>query len=235
MASASMMSTSGPPPTTSSPWATRCAVRYGPTKPWAPVTNALTERRAGGGGARPPSLRWRPDAPRGARPRRPPWSSRTDRRGSSAASTARCAGWSSRLSAVAAGPRPEGLDGVPYVDLGWPRGPLRYEAWHRLGRPRLVVGGEVVHATSLAVPPPGDRPLVVTVHDLVPLRAPELLTRRGVGFHRAGLERARRLGATLVVPTAWGREDLAAEGIDPSLVHVAPHGVDVGPAPTPEA
>jgi glycosyltransferase involved in cell wall biosynthesis len=76
---------------------------------------------------------------------------------------------------------------------------------------------------------------VVTVHDLVVLRAPELLTRRGVAFHRAGLERARHLGATLVVPTAWGREDLAAEGIDPSLVHVAPHGVAVGPAPAPEA
>ncbi len=42
--------------------------------------------------------------------------------------------------AFAAGPRPEGLDGLPYVDLGWPRGPLRYEAWHRLGRPRLGVG-----------------------------------------------------------------------------------------------
>ena len=137
--------------------------------------------------------------------------------------------------AFAAGPRPEGLDGIPYVDLGWPRGPLRYEAWHRLDRPRLVVGGEVVHATSLAVPPPGDRPLVVTVHDLVPLRAPELLTRRGVAFHRTGLERARRMSATLVVPTAWGRDDLAREGVDPGLVHVAPHGVTVGPAPSPEA
>ena len=137
--------------------------------------------------------------------------------------------------AFAAGPRPDGLDGVRYVDLGWPRGPLRYEAWHRLGRPRLPVEGDVVHATSLAVPPPGDRPLVVTVHDLVVLRAPELLTRRGVAFHRAGLERARRLRATLVVPTAWGRDDLAREGFDPSLVHVVPHGVSVGPAPVPAA
>ena len=137
--------------------------------------------------------------------------------------------------AFAAGPRPAGLDGVRYVDLGWPRGPLRYEAWHRLGRPRLVVGGDVVHATSLAIPPPGDRPLVVTVHDLVPLRAPELLTRRGVAFHLAGLDRARRLGATLVVPTAWGRDDLAREGIDPGRIHVAPHGVTVGPAPAADA
>ena len=137
--------------------------------------------------------------------------------------------------AFAAGPRPDGLEGVRYVDLGRPRGALRYEAWHRLGWPRLAIEGDVVHATSLAVPPAGSRPLVVTVHDLVVLRAPELLTRRGVAFHRAGLEWARRVGATLVVPTAWGREDLAREGVDPSRVHVAPHGVDVGPVPPPEA
>src|SRR5215212_3517352 len=50
--------------------------------------------------------------------------------------------------AFGAGPRPPGLDGVRYVDLGWPRGALRYEAWHRLGRPRVTVDGDVVHATS---------------------------------------------------------------------------------------
>jgi glycosyltransferase involved in cell wall biosynthesis len=137
--------------------------------------------------------------------------------------------------AFAAGPRPEGLGAVRYEDLGRPRGPLRYEAWHRLRWPAVKVAGDVVHATSLAVPPPGGRPLVVTVHDLVALRAPELLTTRGVAFHRAGLARARQRRATIVVPTAWGREDLAAEGVDPALVHVAHHGVEVGPAPAPAA
>jgi glycosyltransferase involved in cell wall biosynthesis len=136
--------------------------------------------------------------------------------------------------AWAAGPRPEGLGDVPYVDVGWPRGPLRYEAWHRLGRPRVGVAGDVVHAPSLAVPPASDRPLVVTVHDLVALRTPELLTKRGVAFHRRGLELARRRRATLVVPTAWGADDLVAEGVDPSLVHVAPHGVHVPPEPPPD-
>ena len=59
--------------------------------------------------------------------------------------------------------------------------------------------GDVVHATSLAVPPPGDRPLVVTVHDLVPVRAPELLTRRGVAFHR----RRPRPGPPAAAPRWW--------------------------------
>jgi len=131
--------------------------------------------------------------------------------------------------AFAAGPAPTALATlaeVPWVDVGPPRGPLRYELWHRLRRPRLAVPGDVVHATSLAVPPAGDRPLVVTVHDLVFLRQPELLTRRGVGFHRRGLELTRREAAVVVVPTAFGRDDLVAEGFDPARVHVASHGVD---------
>jgi len=93
------------------------------------------------------------------------------------------------------------------------------------------VPGDLVHAPSLAVPPAGERPLVVTVHDLVFLRTPEHLTRRGVAFHRRGLELARREAAVLIALTEWGRADLVAEGVDPAVVHVAPHGVDVPPAP----
>nr|MDQ3385247.1 glycosyltransferase [Actinomycetota bacterium] len=71
--------------------------------------------------------------------------------------------------AFAAGPAPEDVDG-PWIDLGAPRGAVRYELWHRLRRPLVRVPGDVLHATSLAVPPAGGRPLVVTVHDLVFLR-----------------------------------------------------------------
>ena len=134
------------------------------------------------------------------------------------------------VHAFAAGPKPAGVDG-PYTDLGWPRGPLRYEAWHRLRRPAVRVPGDVVHATSLAVPPSGGRPLVVTVHDLVFLRQPEHLTPRGVAFHRRGLDLSR--DATVVVPTAYGRDDLAREGFDPARIVVAHHGVDPSPPPSP--
>ncbi len=141
--------------------------------------------------------------------------------------------------AFAAGPAPAGLagadggagTGASYVDLGWPTGVLRYEAWHRLRRPVVKVPADVVHATSLAVAPPGRRPLVVTVHDLVFLRHPEHLTPRGVSFHRRGLSLARREAAAVVVPTAFGRQELLAEGFDASRVHVAPHGVDVALSP----
>lgn len=132
--------------------------------------------------------------------------------------------------AFAAGPRPPGIGGA-YVDLGWPPGPLRYEAWSRLRRPTLALPAAVVHATSLALPPPGHRPLVVTVHDLVFLRYPEHLTTRGVAFHRRGLELARREAAAVIVPTASGRKELVAEGFEERRVHVAHHGIAVAVAP----
>ena len=134
--------------------------------------------------------------------------------------------------AFAAGGRPPAIDGE-YTDLGFPTGPVRYELWHRLRRPVVRVPGDVVHAPSLAVPPPGPRPLVVTVHDLVFLRQPEHLTKRGVAFHRRGLDLARREAAAVVVPTQFGCDDLAREGFDPAVIHVAPHGVR--PPPTPVA
>jgi glycosyltransferase involved in cell wall biosynthesis len=141
------------------------------------------------------------------------------------------------VEAFGAGPRPAGLSpaDVAWHDLGRPRGPVRYELWHRLRRPTVRVPGDVVHATSLAVAPAGARPLVVTVHDLVFLRQPQHLTNRGVGFHRRGLELTRREAAAVVVPTEFGRDDLLREGFDADSVHVALHGVTVPePAPAPE-
>lgn len=134
--------------------------------------------------------------------------------------------------AFGAGIRPADLCGT-WDDLGRPAGAARYELWHRLRRPAVRVPGDVVHATSLAVPPAPGRPLVVTVHDLVFLRQPEHLTARGVSFHRRGLELARREAAAVIVPTAWGREDLVQEGFEADRIHVALHGVEVGPPPPP--
>ena len=127
--------------------------------------------------------------------------------------------------AFAAGPAPDDI--TPYTDLGQPTGAIRYEAWHRFRRPIVRVPGDVVHATSLAVPPAGRRPLVVTVHDLVFLRQPENLTHRGVSFHRRGLEIARREAAAVVVPSEFTKADLVGEGFEESRIYVAPHGVAV--------
>lgn len=125
--------------------------------------------------------------------------------------------------AFACGSRPDDLAGR-YVRLRGPGGSLRYEAWARWRRPVPAVPGAIVHAPSLALPPPGRRPLVVTIHDLVFLRFPQFLTPRGVSFHRRALDLAHQEAAAVVVPTAAVREELVAEGFAGERIHVAHHG-----------
>jgi glycosyltransferase involved in cell wall biosynthesis len=60
---------------------------------------------------------------------------------------------------------------------------------------------EVVHATTLLVPPKRLAALVVTIHDVVPWTHPETLTPRGAGFHRRMGTRAAREADLIVTPT----------------------------------
>lgn len=117
-----------------------------------------------------------------------------------------------------------------HVDLGWPRGRWRYETWHRVRRPRLRLDVDVVHATSLAVPPPGDLPMVATVHDVAFLERPDYHTRRGHRFHLRGFELARRDAAVLVTPSAFVAGEVARRGVAPERIVMAHHGVDEPPA-----
>jgi glycosyltransferase involved in cell wall biosynthesis len=129
--------------------------------------------------------------------------------------------------AFGAGPRPAAVPRpVPWIDLGAPRGSVRYELWHRLRRPRLRVDADLVHAPSLAVPPVSDLPLAVTVHDIAFLRMPETTTPRGIAFHTRALEVARRDATLVIVPSEFTRSELEREGFDPDRIEVAPFGVD---------
>jgi len=133
--------------------------------------------------------------------------------------------------AFGAGDRPRGLPPrIPWIDLGAPHGSVRYELWHRLGRPRVHIDADVVHAPSLAVPPVRGRPLIVTVHDVAFLRLPMTSTRHGVPFHTRGLRIARRHADAVIVPSAFTARELEAYGFEPDRVAVVPFGVD---APTP--
>jgi glycosyltransferase involved in cell wall biosynthesis len=129
--------------------------------------------------------------------------------------------------AFAAGDRPRGVARrVPWIDLGPPRGSLRYELWHRLRRPIVRIEAEVMHAPSLAIPPVGDRPLVVTVHDIAFRRRPEVTTRRGYNFHTRGLQLARRHATLVVVPSKFTGQELEREGFERDRIEVIPFGVD---------
>ena len=133
--------------------------------------------------------------------------------------------------AFAAGERPRSIARrIPWVDLGLPRGSVRYEMWHRLQRPRLRIEADVVHAPSLGVPPVRGRPLVVTVHDVAFLRLPHVTTKRGVSFHTRGLTLARRHATLVIVPSEFTGHELELEGFAPDRIAVVPFGVD---PPTP--
>ena len=96
-------------------------------------------------------------------------------------------------------------------------------------------GFEVVHATSLAVPPAGPAPLAVTVHDLAWRRVPEAFPPRGRRWHEAALGRALTRARALVVPSRQTADDLVAAGAPVSRVEVIEEGCDHLPPPDPEA
>jgi glycosyltransferase involved in cell wall biosynthesis len=91
---------------------------------------------------------------------------------------------------------------------------------------------DVIHAPSLAVPPAGKTPLVVTVHDVAFLRHPEVFTARGVAFHRRGLAVAHREAAAIITVSEYTRAELVRAGFESERIHLAPLGIALPPQPT---
>jgi len=126
-------------------------------------------------------------------------------------------GWHRDVAAAAlpgvAGPHRLRMPGrlLPYV-------------WER-GRGPAPTDVDVVHAPTLLVPPRGPYALVVTIHDAVPWTHPDLLTTRGVAFHRRMADRAARDAALVIVPSAAVRAELAAILPAASRVEVVPPGL----------
>ena len=116
---------------------------------------------------------------------------------------------------------------VPVKQLPLPR-PALYESWHRLRRPKVerVTGPvQVVHATSLAVPP-RSAPLIVTIHDLAFLNEPAHFTKRGLSFFHRGLDLARREADLVVCPSSATLEDCARHGFERDRLRMIPMGTD---------
>jgi glycosyltransferase involved in cell wall biosynthesis len=124
-------------------------------------------------------------------------------------------------------PPPEWRPEIAVASLPLPR-VLLYEAWHRLRRPSVESATgpvDVVHATTLAIPP-RSAPLVVTIHDLAFLHQPSHFTRRGHRFFRRGLEIARGDADLILCPSETTAEDCRRHGFDRTLVRVVPMGID---------
>lgn len=83
---------------------------------------------------------------------------------------------------------------------------------------------DVLHATTFAIPPV-TAPLVVTVHDLAFLAAPEHFSARGNRFFRAGLELTRRHARLVLVPSRQTMAECVEAGIEEDRLRVVPWGV----------
>ena len=110
--------------------------------------------------------------------------------------------------------------------------PLLYETWTRLNWPRVesVTGSvDVVHATGL-IPCATGSPLVVTVHDLAFLHAPERFTRHGVKAMTRAVAAIKRRADRVIVSSRSTWDDCVVAGFDTERLRLVPLGVDVIPA-----
>lgn len=104
---------------------------------------------------------------------------------------------------------------------------LLTRAWD-VGLAGAPPGFDVLHATSLAVPPGRTTPVSVLVHDVAFRHVPEAYPRRGRRWHEAALRRAIERARILAAPSDDTADDLVAAGARAERVRVLtdPYGCD---------
>jgi glycosyltransferase involved in cell wall biosynthesis len=125
-------------------------------------------------------------------------------------------------------PQPPFVPSIPVRQLPLPR-PALYDAWGRLGWPRVerATGPvDVVHATTVIVPATV-APLVVTIHDLAFLESPERFTRRGASVMRRHLAHAITRARVVLCSSHATMEACEAAGFDAGRLRHVPLGVSV--------
>lgn len=123
--------------------------------------------------------------------------------------------------------RPEDPDliptSVPVRTLPGPRRPIQL-GWAKLGWPRfdLLFGRpDVLHVVTPVVPVPTRAPLVVTIHDLLPIQHPEWYSPRERWlFDRATRQAANDASRVIADSEAVGADITATLGISPERISV---------------
>ena len=117
--------------------------------------------------------------------------------------------------------------GVGAVRRPMPANPLR-KAWRRMDWPPVewfIGGSDIVHGTNFVVPPSRRAAEVVTVHDLTPMRFPELVEPASLAYPVL-IERALRRGAFVHTPSEFVRAEMLDHfGLDPARVVAIHHGI----------
>lgn len=100
--------------------------------------------------------------------------------------------------------------GISVEVLPWPRRSVQ-AAWIVARRPRINrVGGslDLLHVLVPTVPVPTDRPLVMTIHDLSPIRFPTFFTLKHRALFRLAVDHARRRACRIVTDSEFTRRDV---------------------------
>lgn len=123
-----------------------------------------------------------------------------------------------------------GLPGVGVRRLALPG--FRWNTWMRVGLPAAALRDrvDVLHCTSSEAPGWAPCPVVVTVHDLIPLLFDDGASPRAVSMFRRGIENAVGHAAAIVAVSESTKRDLVrVVGADPAKVHVIHWGVEPAP------
>ena len=105
--------------------------------------------------------------------------------------------------------------------------PWLYETWMRFRWPLVesVVGdADLVHATTI-IPPATRLPLVVTLHDILFVRHPEMFTARGNKSFRRSMRIIEREARTIMCSSRATLDDCVANGLPAGKLRHVPLGV----------
>jgi glycosyltransferase involved in cell wall biosynthesis len=99
--------------------------------------------------------------------------------------------------------------------------------WYPRGLRRRARSLDVLHCTTFRGPAGAAVPVVLTVHDLAILRAPEAFPRWHRLYGRAGLTRVVRAADAVIAVSQFTKDELVdLVGIPPDRVEMIPNGVD---------
>ncbi len=133
-------------------------------------------------------------------------------------------------------PAKAGVSGVRQVGLpGWlTHADLRKVWWEQVAWMRVGWGraADVAHVPYFAPPLWAPRPLVVTIHDLIPLILPEYVTRPHVRLYNALIALAARRAAQIIADSRATADDIVRRlGIAADRIHVVPLAAAPGMEP----
>ena len=109
------------------------------------------------------------------------------------------------------------------------QGLWREGGWYprALARRARQAGADVVHVPAAFAPRVPDRPVVLTIHDVLPFRYPELFPRVVVAYSRLTWRSAARRAARVITGSEHTRGELVELlGVPAERVVVTPYGVD---------